>query len=65
MLDPELVIINLIFTGEKSPVEYYPTPVTLFLQLAYYAIVSFPITSVSQQELLFVRDIWTILNFYG
>ena len=31
----------------------------------YHALVSFPITSVSQQELLFVRDIWTILNFYG
>ena len=50
MLDLELVIINLIFTGEESPVEYYPTPVTLFLQLAYI-MHSFQITSVSQQEL--------------
>ena len=41
MLDLELFIINLIFIGEESPVEYYPTPATLFLQLAYHALVSF------------------------
>lgn len=36
MFDREQVTINLIFTGEKNPLEYHPTPVMFLCQLACY-----------------------------